>query len=317
MKELNTNPGDISKPNVRYLMTEALRSMKPLDYRQWFYDYSYMLKWGQITGAPEGNEARMNEQGVADGIGGTVFKVMSATKEIQHLVNKVYAPEEAAKYRYIEAMTYPLQVYLALLDTDMYGDMAYSEAFQARYTTPPLLTPKYDTQEELLDQLYEELLVATKRLSNPVLHNGAPVAQVPMAKQDIIYAGDVAKWAKFANSLKLKIAVRLLHANKAKAFQIAEEAFSNPVGLINTLEEDFIYNVGTKDYHFNDDVFPGTISKQLADFLVDNRDPRIPILLQKNDYNSMVVQAFFDAQATNPNSPICQVWSHSMSIMKR
>ncbi|MDO5017002.1 MAG: SusD/RagB family nutrient-binding outer membrane lipoprotein [Porphyromonas sp.] len=302
MKDINTNPGDITEPDVRYLFTEALRYMKPLDYRQYFYDYSYMLKWGQITASSSGNGDRMNEQGIADGLGGTVYRVMSATKEIQHLVNEAYAPEEAAKYKYIEAMTYPIQVYLALLDTDMYGDMAYSEVFQARYSNPPILTPKYDKQQELLILLYNELKKSVETLTNPVTVDGKVIDQTSLGRQDLVYSGSPEAWARFANSLKLKIAVRLLHADKAMAFKIAEEAYSNPAGLMEALDHDFIWNLGIKDYHFNDPINPGALTKQLRDFMVDNRDPRIRFFFTKNSFNSKVVQAFFDHEAENPET---------------
>lgn len=303
MAEINTNPGDVTKPDVRFLFTSALTSMKPLDYRQWFYDYNYMLKWGQITAPTGGNGDRMNEQGVADGIGGTVYRVMRAAREIQYLVDEEMTGEEQASYQYIKAMTYPILAYMAILDSDMYGSMAYSEAFRARYTNPPLLTPKYDSQEELFNILLEELGNATTVLTNPVMLDGHSISQVSLGKQDLIYNGDVKKWAQFANSLRLKIAVRLLHANKSKALKIAEDVMNSPAGILSGLNDDFIWNAGSKNYHFNDAVGGGTITKQLADFMVENKDPRIRSIFTKNSFNSMVVQAYFDAQAINPNSP--------------
>lgn len=301
LANVNTNPGDISKGDIRYLFTSALTEMKPLDYRQWFYDYTYMLKWGQVTVSGSGNGDRINEQGIADGIGGTVYRVMRAAKEVQHLIDKEMTGEEQASYQYIKAMTNPLLAYLAILDTDMYGSMAYSEAFQARYTNPPVLTPKYDTQQELYTILLKELESTVQTLSNPVTLNGKQITQVSLGKQDFIYSGDVDKWIKFANSLRLKIAVRLLHADKAKAFKIAEDVMKSKI--MSGLDDDFVYNQGSKFYHFNDDVAPGVITKNLADFMVGHKDPRVRFFFRKNDFNSMVVQAYFDAQAQNPKSP--------------
>ena len=48
-------------------------------------------------------------------------------------------------------------VYLSIQDADLYGSRQYTEAEQARYTNPPLLLPKYDTQEELLEVWLKEL----------------------------------------------------------------------------------------------------------------------------------------------------------------
>lgn len=303
MAEINTNPGDITKADIRFLFTTALTNMKPLDYRQYFYDYRYMLQWGQVTAPAGGNGDRMNEQGIADGIGGTVYRVMQAAREIQNLIENEMVGEEQASYQYIKAMTYPLMAYMAILDSDMYGSMAYSEAFKARYTNPPLLTPKHDTQEELFNIILQELEQTITTLTNPVSHEGSNISQVSLGKQDLIYEGDVQRWAKFANSLRLKIAVRLLHADKAKAFKIAEDVMKSPAGILSGLNDDFVWNAGAKNYHFNDKVSPGTITKQLADFMVSNKDPRIRFFFNKNSFNSRVVQAYFDAQAANPNSP--------------
>ena len=211
--------------------------------------------------------------------------------------------ETQASYQYIKAMTYPIMAYLAILDSDMYGSMAYSEAFKARYTDPPLLTPKHDTQEELFDILLQELEETINTLTTPVTFEGRDISQVSLGKQDLIYDGYVAKWAKFANSLRLKIAVRLLHANKEKAFSIAQDVMNSSAGILSGLNDDFVYNAGSKFYHFNDQVNPGTITKHLTEFMIENRDPRIRFFFNKNSFNSRVVQAYFDAQAANPNSP--------------
>ncbi|NLJ00887.1 MAG: SusD/RagB family nutrient-binding outer membrane lipoprotein, partial [Bacteroidales bacterium] len=65
LADINTNPGDITEPDIRYLFTTALTEMKPMDYRQWFYDFRYMLQWGQVTAPSGGNGDRMNEQAIA------------------------------------------------------------------------------------------------------------------------------------------------------------------------------------------------------------------------------------------------------------
>ena len=62
-----------------------------------------------------------------------------------------------ATYEYIQYLCNPLLVYLSIQDADLYGSRQYTEAEQARYTNPPLLLPKYDTQEELLEVWLKEL----------------------------------------------------------------------------------------------------------------------------------------------------------------
>ena len=68
-----------------------------------------------------------------------------------------------------------------------------------------------------------------------------------LGAQDFIYRGKLDKWAKLANSLKLRIAARLINKDKARAIAIVNEAAQNPAGLILTLDDDFVFNKGKRD----------------------------------------------------------------------
>jgi hypothetical protein len=123
-------------------------------------------------------------------------------------------------------------------------------------------------------------------------------------KQDIVYQGNIAKWAKLANSLKLKIAVRLLHQDKAKAIQIAQDVATNKAGVLDGVSDDLFFSKGVREYNFTDAIGgrSGVISKPIADFMVSHLDPRIRFISTKNRYNSKIVQAFFDQEAKGGTS---------------
>lgn len=297
--DLNTDPSVVSKPDIRFLFTKALSDFDPYNYGTWFYNVSqYIFPWVQASSSTDVNLNVMKEYD-----GNRMYSVMQSTEEIKNIVDVQYAPEDGAKYQHIKAMCDPLVIYLGLFATDMGGSMPYTEAYKGRFTNPPLLTPKYDTQEELFNTWLKELDNSINLLSNPVTMNGQEVQQVSLGSQDIIYKGDAKKWAKFANSLKLKIAVRLLHVDKARALKIAEEVTSSPAGILSSVDDDFVYNLGSQQYHFGDDIWMGRASKQLIDFLVSNRDPRVRFFFEKNSFNSRVVQAFFDARYEQDNNP--------------
>ena len=93
--------------------------------------------------------------------------------------------ETAATYTRIHAMMQALVVYMGITDTDFYGSMCYSEAYRARYGGT--LKPKYDTQEELFKQFYDELKKATDDLTNDVVVNGKTISQVSLGNQDFVY----------------------------------------------------------------------------------------------------------------------------------
>lgn len=76
--------------------------------------------------------------------------------------------------------------------TNAYGDIPYSEAIQGDENN---LTPAYDSQQAIYDDILAELDRASTLLANG---NGS-------IEGDILYNGDASKWQKFANSLRLRL----------------------------------------------------------------------------------------------------------------
>lgn len=293
--DINVNPETVKKGDVPTLFTQGLQEFEPSGYLFWFYNGRYTQQWCQAFTPTGGFGDNFNKQGEVGDQGYQTIKVLRYFREVTFLMSKM-APQEAQKYESIRCMFYPLMVYLGMFDTDMYGDMPYTEAGMARYSTPAILAPKYDTMEALYDLWLSELNLAIKGF------NAAD--QKSLDNQDFVYKGDLKKWAKFANSLKLKLAVRYLSVNKQKALEVAAEAVNNSAGLLSDLSDDFVYNratgvvgEGNSDYayHFGNSVSSGAGSKPVVDLLIKNKDPRVRFFYNKNDFNSKVVQGFFDA----------------------
>ena len=190
---INTNPGDITEPDIRYLFTTALTEMKPMDYRQWFYDFRYMLQWGQVTARVE--KWRPHERtGHRRRNWRTVYRVMLATHgfNIWLIMKWRERPSILSIHQGDDLPDNGLLGYSRFRHVWINGLFG---SFKARYTDPPLLTPKHDTQEELFDILLQELEETINTLTNPVTFEGRDITQVSLGKQDLIYDGDVAKWA--------------------------------------------------------------------------------------------------------------------------
>ncbi len=125
-------------------------------------------------------------------------------------------------------------------------------------------------------------------------------SQVVSAGQDIIYNGNMDKWAKLANSLKLKIAVRLYNNNASKAGEIAKAVVGSSVGYINSLEDAFIFHKadastgGDMAYQTNNDVggWMSSASGNVINFMRAGFDPRVRFFYNKNSYNSEIVKEF-------------------------
>ena len=106
--------------------------------------------------------------------------------------------------------------------TDAYGPIPYSEiGISGKIQVP------YDTQADVYRQMFDELDEAIEMLT-------AHSSEAITASTDPVYGGSAEKWCKFANSMKLRLAMRIVYANEAKAREMAESAVNSEVGVITS-----------------------------------------------------------------------------------
>ena len=104
---------------------------------------------------------------------------------------------------------------------DYYGPIAYSHYGE--------LTNLYDPLDEVYAQFFKELDGAIETLEK-VAASGSKLLE----DYDLVYGGDVTRWVKFANSLRLRLAMRVRFANAELARTEAEKSFASPFGLIDS-----------------------------------------------------------------------------------
>ena len=110
--------------------------------------------------------------------------------------------------------------------TDTFGPIPYSQIG----ANGDIATP-YDSQEKAYETFFNELNESLKILNEHENYQLIPTA-------DYIYQGNVKKWIKFANSLKLRLAIRIAYANPAKSKLMAEEAVNPANGGVIEKNED-------------------------------------------------------------------------------
>ncbi|MBC6491472.1 SusD/RagB family nutrient-binding outer membrane lipoprotein [Flavihumibacter stibioxidans] len=113
--------------------------------------------------------------------------------------------------------------------TDYYGPIPYFQAGE------PLNTIPYDAQDKIYDDFF-------KRLNASIDVLKSNTSATPYGNFDLIYSGNVAKWLKFANTLKLRLALRVSKADPARAKAEAEAAVASGV---MTATSDDAYMVAT------------------------------------------------------------------------
>jgi hypothetical protein len=207
-----------------------------------------------------------------------VTQYPSSVKGLVDIISQSKADPKNVNFLSIARILKVLQMSLI---TDLYGDVPYSEAGQGFLTTN--FSPKYDAQKDIYADLLKELTEAGAALSTTAITPG---------KADFAYGGDVAKWKKFANSLMLRLAMRMQKVDAASAQTWAKKALDG--GVMSSNAETFAiqygndggtatinsnsYNLGEADGagHRNE-VSKGSIqwSKTLIDMMKKRVDPRI------------------------------------------
>lgn len=105
--------------------------------------------------------------------------------------------------------------------TDSYGPIPYTQIMADKTES---LEVAYDTQQEAYAAMFEELDAAIASLEdNLTLPSDA------FGRYDGVYAGNIAQWLKFANSLKLRMAMRLTYVDEETARTKASEAIAGGV----------------------------------------------------------------------------------------
>ena len=120
---------------------------------------------------------------------------------------------------------------------DTFGPIPY-----VNYGTSSL----YDPLDEIYKKFFEELGSAIEILGNYV--SGNADAKL-MTDYDYIYAGSVAQWVKFANTLRLRLALRVAYADPQLAQQQAELSVQSPYGLIEATADRAALSHGLLVYH--------------------------------------------------------------------
>lgn len=114
-----------------------------------------------------------------------------------------------------------LKAYRFSVLTDRYGDMPYKETLDEKN-----LTPAFDTQEDIYKDIFKELDEAVDQFDGGLAVKG-----------DVLFSGDAAKWQKFANSLRMILALRVSEADDQLGKAQFLDAFGNGTNIINSNAE--------------------------------------------------------------------------------
>ncbi len=196
-------------------------------------------------------------------------------KAIKNLTDAIHRSAEDGNRKNINAILRIYRVYMMSVITDIYGDAPYSEAGQGYLKE--IYNPKYDTQEDIYNDFFTELKDAASALD----------AANDRITGDVIYNGDVAKWIKLANSLRLRYAMRISDVAPEKARKEFEDALASEGGVLTSGSDDALIKYMDISFSFGQDSYTDYRGNALSQLLFGNDPANNPSYLCSTFFNQL------------------------------
>lgn len=273
MEDLNTDPSKASSidPNAQ-LTTAELQTYGDLGmveiYRNYIYAFTQQLMGCWNTTNYGGRHTVDNNE---------MSRIWTSfyPKAIKNVTDAIHRSGEEENRTNINAALRIYRVYLMSIITDIYGDAPYSEAglgyLEEKYN------PRYDTQEEIYNDFFVELKDAGAALT----------ASGDKITGDVIYNGDVAKWKKLANSLRLRFAMRISKVAPEKARQEFEDALAAGGGVFAGNEDDALIKYMDISFSFGQDSYTDYRGNALSQLFFGNDPANNPSYLCSTFFNQL------------------------------
>ncbi|CAH8291866.1 SusD/RagB-like outer membrane lipoprotein [Mariniflexile fucanivorans] len=180
-----------------------------------------------------------------------------------------------------------LEAYTFQVLTDLFGSVPYSEALLSQEN----ISPAPDAGEEIYPALISSI---DNALTN---YDNSPVDS-SVGSQDVIYNANMSDWIKFANTLKLKMYLRMAYTTLANPTAVnallAENNFLESDATFSVYSENIEEDKNNPFYdvqiaHLGD--VNNIASSSLLQFYTDNSDPRIDAVYRKNTATPSVHRA--------------------------
>jgi hypothetical protein len=204
----------------------------------------------------------------------------------------------ATNFKQYIAISKLMQAYMFQVATDAWGDIPFSEAGKGEVVDGGITSPRYDAQSSIYDGIIKLINDATVLISNT--DPNKPTTD------DLVYGGNMNNWLAFANTLKLKVYLRLSEVDSVKAkagiatlgsaavfittTNPAQISFLNAAGAYNPLYAEIVGLNRTQNL---------VASKTAVDYYKNNNDPRVTKF-----YNATSIAGAIGCQQGNYNTQV-------------
>ena len=302
MENMNTDPTKAAALDANAQLTTAqLQTYGDLGvveiYRNYLYGFTQQLMGCWNTTNFGGRHMLSDDE--MDRVWTTFY-----TNSIKNLTDAQYRTAQDQGKTNIHAALTIYRVYLMSIITDIYGDVPCKEAGMG--FLQGIFNPRYDTQEEIYHSFFQDLTAAVEALD--------PAKDAITG--DVIYGGNILKWKKLANSLRLRFAMRISNVDPQKAQQEFEAAWQADGGIFDSAEDDALIKYMNIAFSFGQDAYGDFRGNALSKLLFGNDPANNPSYLCATLFNQlyntgdprtfMLSRCYYDGlmSATSPDNRV-------------
>ena len=196
-------------------------------------------------------------------------------RNLNDIINLINNSDDSEEMVNKKAAARIFRVWVFARATDWYGNIPYFES--SLPIDQAVSTPKYDDQRDIYIDFFKELREAVAEID---------VSKPTYGAADVLYGGDMSKWIRLGNSLRLRLALRIRYADENLA--ATEMADLVEADLITSREHDAkLYTTRRFTSQLNpqfsalqeaqSNLSKRQPSKTFIDILKDSNDPRLKV----------------------------------------
>nr|8J0P_A Chain A, Chitin binding SusD-like protein [Aquimarina]8JXZ_A Chain A, SusD-like protein AqSusD [Aquimarina] len=272
LEDIDGNPRNITQEQLEVDFQNVGSLYKPMfeNIYQYTPPWSYQLQ--QNLNADVFSGYMTNPRPFVAGANNTTYNLVSGWNNFiwsvpySNVMNNAKTIEEETKDEFPElfAVSQILKVTAMHRVADVFGPIVYTKFGESATTS------EYDSQEEAYNAFFNDLEEAIQILSDNI---DSP----RFTAFDLAYGGNYTNWIKYANSLRLRLAIRISKVSPAKAKSEGEKSLNHSLGVIETNPDGFFVN-GTLDHPvrtINNSWGDIRMNASMESILVGYEDPRV------------------------------------------
>ncbi len=328
LEDLYNDPDETTQASIEKFFTEMLdnervrpaywevRTFTVLQTGIYSQSIGYLNNTGAYQQNPSYTQDRWNDFYRPGGNGGGV---MAHFRAIESAYNSMSSDDQAEAKVFLEAAKVVMYDQAAQM-VDCWGDLPFSDAGSLT-ANGEIVMAKFDDASAIYENILDGLKLAAYYFSHP---SHSSTTQLVFDRQDILLSGSLDKWQRYANSLRLRLLMRISFADEAFAQTEVMTILNNP-SLYPLIDGETIYSPAETDVllqpltNYTDDLHNALTeltNYSAPGYLLNNvmkpaSDPRIPVMFDKYgrtvadvfvpnaDYNGLPVNMPLEQQQIN------------------